>query len=111
VGVNFFPAFLYEPFRLVFEKEGKSGNENPGISVKAPESIIADHIDYMVKVAGEDCVAIGSDFDGVSALPEGVTGSDFFPVLEAELRSRGYSEKRIEKIFNANFVRVLEEWD
>jgi len=111
VGVNFFSAFLYEPFRLVFEKEGKNGNENPVISVKAPKSIIADHIDYMVKVAGEDCVAIGSDFDGVSILPEGVTGSDFFPVLEAELRSRGYSEKRIEKIFNANFVRVLEEWD
>jgi membrane dipeptidase len=111
VGVNFFSAFLYEPFRLVFEKEEKNGNPNPGISVKAPWPTIADHIDYMVNVAGEDCVAIGSDFDGISALPEGVTGSDFFPVLEAELRSRGYSEKRIDKIFNANFVRVLEEWD
>jgi membrane dipeptidase len=111
VGVNFFSAFLYEPFRLVFEKEEKNGNQHPCISVKVPKSIIADHIDYIVKLIGEDCVAIGSDFDGVSALPEGVTGSDFFPVLEAELRSRGYSEKRIDKIFNANFVRVFEEWD
>jgi membrane dipeptidase len=56
-------------------------------------------------------VALGSDFDGVPALPEGVTGCDFYPVLEAELKSRGYTEQRIEKIFNANFLRLLEVWD
>jgi len=111
VGVNFFSAFLHEPFRLAFENEKKNGNLKPCISVDVPQSIVADHIDYMVKIAGEDCVAMGSDFDGVSALPEGVTGSDFYPILEVELRSRGYSEKRIEKIFNGNFLRVLEEWD
>jgi len=112
VGVNFFPGFLYEPFRLVFAKEEKSGKQHPAVSanIPVPQSIIADHIDYMVKLAGEDCVALGSDFDGVSSLPEGVTGSDFYPVLEAELRSRGYTEKRIEKIFNGNFLRVLEDW-
>jgi membrane dipeptidase len=110
VGVNFFSAFLYEPFRLVFENEEKNGNATPGISVKVPQSIIADHIDYMMKVAGEDSVALGSDFDGIPAAPQGVTGSDFYPALEAELRSRGYSEKRIEKIFNGNFLRVLEAW-
>jgi membrane dipeptidase len=111
VGVNFFSCFLCEPFREVFEREEKNGNPDPVVSVHVPQSIIADHIDYMVKAAGEDCVALGSDFDGVSALPEGVTGSDFYPVLEAELRSRGYSEKRIEKIFSGNFLRVLEDWD
>jgi membrane dipeptidase len=111
VGANFFSGFLYEPFRLAFEKEEKNGNQHPEVSINVPQSIIADHIDYMVKVAGEDCVALGSDFDGVSALPEGITGSDFYPVLETELRSRGYSEERIAKIFNGNFLRVLEEWD
>jgi len=111
VGVNFYSGFLYEPFRLAYQKDNKNGNPKPDDSVNVPQSIIADHIDYMVKVAGEDCVALGSDFDGISFSPQGVTGSDFYPVLEAELRSRGYSEKRIEKIFNANFLRVLEEWD
>jgi len=111
VGVNFFSGFLYEPFRLALEKEEKNGNPKPEVSFKAPQSIIADHIDYMVKVAGEDCVALGSDFDGISAAPQGVTGSDFYPVLEAELRLRGYSEKRIAKIFNGNFLRLLEEWE
>jgi len=110
-GVNFFSAFLYEPFRLVFENEDKNGNKDTDGFVNVPQSIIADHIDYMVKVAGEDCVALGSDFDGIPAAPQGVTGSDFYPLLEAELRSRGYSEKRIEKIFSANFLRVLEAWE
>jgi membrane dipeptidase len=118
VGVNFFSGFLSEAYRLQFDEIAKTdpstatlNKEPPGMSVKVPKSIIADHIDYLVKAAGEDCVALGSDFDGVPALPDGVTGSDFYPVLEAELRSCGYSEKRIGKIFNANFLRVLEEWD
>lgn len=109
VGVNFYSLFLSEPFRLDFASN-VSSTKNSG-PVQVPQSLIADHIDYMVSIAGEDCVAIGSDFDGMSALPSGVTGSDFFPVLEAELRFRGYSESRIEKIFNANFLRLLEEWE
>jgi membrane dipeptidase len=119
VGVNFFSAFLSEPFRLNFQ-ELRSANQGSSagakvsssdISVIVPMTIIADHIDYMVKMAGEDCVALGSDFDGIPAAPQGVTGSDFYPVLEAELKSRGYTEKRIEKIFSANFLRLLEAWD
>ena len=120
VGVNFFAAFLSETFRQKFEKNpncvtGKEANETanlPPVCVPdIPVSLIADHIDYMVNLAGEDCVALGSDFDGIPYAPNGVTGSDFYPLLEAELRSRGYTEKRIGKIFNGNFLRVLEEWD
>ena len=111
VGVNFFSGFLSEAFRQAREKLAQSGNSASEIQVKVPTSIIADHIDYMVKLAGEDCVGLGSDFDGIPAAPEGVTGCDFFPVLETELQKRGYSEKQIDKIFNKNFIRVLEEWD
>jgi len=106
-GVNFFSAYLSEPCRLRYENN--AGPSTPELHV--PSSLIADHIDYMVNMAGEDCVALGSDFDGIPDLPEGVSGCEFFPVLEEELRSRGYTEKRIEKIFSANFLRVLEEWD
>ena len=110
VGVNFFSAFLSELFRQSYERNNNA--VTPAVaSVHVPMSLIADHIDYMVNMAGEDCVALGSDFDGIPAAPQGVTGSDFYPVLEAELRARGYTEKRIEKIFNLNFLRVLEEWD
>jgi membrane dipeptidase len=112
VGVNFYSSFLSEPFRLAYAEERKK--EEPkaeNVTVKVPQSIIADHIDYMLNLAGEDGVALGSDFDGITAAPEGVTGCDFYPSLEAELRTRGYTEKRIEKIFNGNFLRVLEGWD
>ncbi|MDR0497731.1 MAG: dipeptidase [Treponema sp.] len=110
VGVNFYSGFLSESFRQKYEKMLDS-LDSASIVDSAPQSIIADHIDYMVKIAGEDCVALGSDFDGIPAAPQGVTGSDFYPFLEAELRSRGYTEKRIAKIFNENFLRVLEAWD
>jgi len=102
VGVNFYSAFLSESFRQ---------NRDSVPPVHVPMTIVADHIDYMLNIAGEDCIALGSDFDGISAVPEGITGSDFYPVLETELRNRGYSEKRIEKIFSLNFLRVLGEWD
>lgn len=111
VGVNFFSGFLSEPYRKAFEPHMTDGNSKEEVQVKVPMSIIADHIDYMVNIAGEDCVGLGSDFDGIPNAPEGVTGCDFFPRLEVELYSRGYSEKRIEKIFNGNFMRVLKAWE
>jgi membrane dipeptidase len=107
-GVNFFSAFLSEDFRKSYEAHN---GDAASFTVKVPSTVIADHIDYMVNIAGEDCVALGSDFDGIPAAPEGVTGSDFYPALEAELTGRGYSENRIEKIFSANFARVLDEWN
>ena len=121
VGINFFSGFLNEIYRLQFDELLKKdpsiiekamyNRQALDISIKVPFSDIADHIDYIVKIAGEDNVALGSDFDGIPASPEGVTGSDFYPILETELKSRGYSDKRIEKVFNANFLRVLEAWD
>jgi len=108
VGVNFFSGFLSEEFRRLSMQSKLEDATN--ISVHVPMSIIADHIVYMVDIAGEDCVALGSDFDGIPATPEGVTGSDFYPVLESELKSRGFSEQRIEKIFSGNFLRLLEVW-
>jgi hypothetical protein len=51
----------------------------------------------------EDCVPLGSD--GVPGFPEAIIGSDFYTVLEAELHSCGYSEKRIEKIFNGKLFK------
>ena len=121
VGVNFCSSFLNDPFRLQLTEVLKNdpslrekimtAKHVPGITVNVPMTDIVDHIDYMVNLAGEDSVALGSDFDGIPAAPDGVTGCDFYPVLEAELRSRGYSENRIEKIFNANFTRLLKVWD
>jgi len=70
--------------------------------------VLVDHIDHMVKVAGIDHVGLGSDFDGVDTLPEGITGVDGLPKITAALVERGYSDADIKKILGGNFLRVFE---
>jgi membrane dipeptidase len=138
VGVCFFPAFLSEAYRLAFESDcgdifseisfiEKKYTGSPALHaeysrldsrlasrlsrVRVPLSAVADHIDYIVSLGGEDCVALGSDFDGVFSLPEGMGGCDVYPAIEKELKKRGYSEKSLAKIFRENFLRVLAEHD
>lgn len=73
-----------------------------------PLSVLVDHVDHMVKVAGIDHVGLGSDFDGVDALPEGLSGIDGLPRITLELVKRGYSDEDILKILGGNFMRVFE---
>ncbi|MGB5848953.1 MAG: dipeptidase, partial [Ignavibacteriaceae bacterium] len=59
-------------------------------------SQVADHIDRVVELAGIDYVGLGSDFDGVRALPVGLSDVSMYPNLIAELLKRDYSEEDIE---------------
>ena len=70
---------------------------------------IVDHIDHIVKLVGIDHVGIGSDFDGVQAVPSDLKSVADLPNLTAELLRRGYSEKDIDKILGGNMLRVMEE--
>ena len=70
---------------------------------------VADHIDYVVDLVGIDHVGLGSDFDGVFALPEGLNDASHYPNLIAELLRRGYPEDDIAKILGGNALRVWEE--
>jgi membrane dipeptidase len=68
-----------------------------------------DHIVHAVEVAGIDHVGIGSDFDGVPALPEGLQTAAGLPRITARLLERGMSEADVEKILGGNFMRVFEQ--
>ncbi len=70
---------------------------------------VADHIDRIVQLAGIDHVGIGSDFDGVGTLPEGLKDVSGYPNLIAELMRRGYSVEDITKICSRNIFRVWNE--
>ena len=70
---------------------------------------VAMHIDHVVELVGIDHVGFGSDFDGVSALPDGLKDVSYFPDLIAALLQRGYSEEDIEKICSGNLLRVWNE--
>jgi membrane dipeptidase len=68
---------------------------------------VADHIDYVRKVAGIDHVGYGSDFDGISAAPAGLDDVSMFPALTAELLRRGYNEIEVKKVIGLNMLRVM----
>jgi membrane dipeptidase len=70
---------------------------------------VVDHIDHIVKLIGIDHVGIGSDFDGVQAVPRDLATVADLPNLTKELLRRGYSEEDIDKILGGNILRVMEE--
>ncbi len=70
---------------------------------------IVDHIDHVVKLVGIDHVGIGSDFDGIQAVPADLKSVADLPNLTTELLKRGYSESDIDKILGGNMLRVMEE--
>lgn len=69
----------------------------------------AECIDHIVKIAGIDHVGIGTDFDGINSVPQGLEDVSKMPALTAALLRRGYKEQDIRKIMGANFLRVMRE--
>lgn len=70
---------------------------------------IADHIDHIVKVAGIDCVGIGSDFDGINKAPQQMTDVSCYPYLTQELLTRKYTREQIHKVLGANLMRAFAQ--
>lgn len=77
--------------------------------VRATIDDVVAHIDHVVKIAGIDAVGIGSDFDGVGCVPEGLDEVSKYPNLTRKLLEHGYSAKDIQKIYGANTLRVMRE--
>jgi len=70
---------------------------------------VVTHIDHVVKIAGIDHVGIGSDFDGITAPPQGLENVSKMPYLVAALLKRGYSDRDIKKILGENYLRVIRD--
>lgn len=68
---------------------------------------LADHVEHIARVAGADNVGIGSDYDGVTYLPDGMEGVDGYPLLFVELMRRGWSDADLAKLAGGNLLRVL----
>jgi membrane dipeptidase len=103
IGVNFYTLFS-EPFA--------AEDIYSGIARKVKGAGIQDivrHINHIVKTGGIDSVALGSDFDGIDLVPEGLENASRLPALFDALEKAGYSEDEIEKIKFRNAFRVIEE--
>jgi membrane dipeptidase len=75
----------------------------PAVTIAA----VADHIDYIAKVAGHDHVGIGGDLDGIEVTIPGLSGVDGYPNLFAELIRRGWSDGDLAKLAGGNILRVM----
>jgi len=78
----------------------------------APRATLAEaanHIDHIRKVAGIDHIGLGSDFDGITQVPQGLEDVSKFPSLIAELLRRGYKDDEIRKIVGRNILRVMRD--
>ena len=76
---------------------------------RAAISDVADHIEYAIRVAGEDHVGIGGDLDGIESTPVGLESVADYPKLFAELLRRGHSEAQLKKLAGGNVLRVMRQ--
>lgn len=77
--------------------------------LRAPLSLLLNHLDHIVQLIGVDGVGIGSDFDGIESPPLGLDDVSYLPNLTKALKERGYSNKDIKKILGENFVRIFKQ--
>jgi membrane dipeptidase len=106
---------------LITDLRAKYGNDTAAITrdinqwrashpePRATLSQVADQIDYVRKVAGVDHVGIGSDFDGITEVVQGLEDVSTFPALFAELARRGWSDADLRKLAGENLLRVFAQ--
>lgn len=76
---------------------------------RPPLKSLIDHIDHVAQVAGIDHVGLGSDFDGITSLPQGIDSVADLPKITEALFQRGYTRDQIDKILGGNLLRVMRE--
>ncbi|GAC1479682.1 MAG: dipeptidase [Gemmatimonadaceae bacterium] len=132
VNVNFYSRFIDPRFRAEAERVerelrvGSGGTTVPAADsakrqatldsirrarfaglTQTPLAVLIDHIDHIAKIAGVDHVGLGSDFDGVSALPLQMDDVTKLPRIAQALLDRGYSSADVKKILGGNMLRVM----
>lgn len=83
----------------------REGHPAPVVRV----SDVADHVEAARDTMGVAHVGLGSDFDGVSDLPDGLDDVSGYPRLLAELSARGWSDEELLALAGRNAMRVLRD--
>jgi membrane dipeptidase len=92
IGLNFANGFL--------RSDGRWQSENGLDSMMR-------HLDHLLKHAGEDCVGLGSDFDG-ARIPSQIGDATGLQNLTAAMSAHGYGDQLVKKLTTDNWMRVLE---
>lgn len=108
VNVNFYSVFIDPAFRARAESLGENTEAIRALP-RPPLSVLLDHFEHIIRVAGIDHVGLGSDFDGVGGLlPAGMDDVTRLPLIAQGLLDRGYSEADVRKVLGGNMLRVME---
>lgn len=126
VMVNFYPGFLVPDstralrrFNQYEEELRKKTSDEKEIQIALerfrrenpiPEATIhhaVDHIEHIIKIAGIDHVGLGSDFDGINAVPKQLEDVSTYPLITQELLNRGYKKEQILKVLGGNLLRAM----
>ncbi|MGE5708239.1 MAG: membrane dipeptidase, partial [Bacteroidota bacterium] len=65
-------------------------------------------IEYLRDLVGARFIGLGSDFDGISSTPPGLSDPTDVPQLLARLRERGFSEEEVQSIAGGNWRRLFQ---
>ena len=94
---------------MTFQGAGEISRKALSGLANAPVSLLVEHARHILNVGGEDCLGLGSDFDGVDSLPQGITGVQFLPLLVMEMEKHGIASRVIDKICYQNTYRFFHE--
>ncbi len=135
VMVNFYAAFVSEPFRLAWnilqpEREaaeraatehahraGKTVTYAAELQIarsfhpripRPPLSALLNHIEHILRVCGTSHVGFGSDFDGTPLAPEGIDSAADLLKITASLLQRGWQPSQLRGLLGENVLRVLD---
>ncbi|MEJ2336811.1 MAG: membrane dipeptidase [Gemmatimonadales bacterium] len=124
LGVVFFSGYLDAEFWLAaseigarLENEGTETGSNPRSALAhavseevtpVPFERLLAHFHHAISVVGPEHVGLGSDFDGVIALPEGLVDVRDLPKITSALAASGLSAGELSAVLGGNLRRAIE---
>ena len=136
IMINFYPAFIEETWRSAWNALAPARDseqaalhrqtEETGVAVthsasnaiderfakslpRPPLDALIDHIDHACQIVGTEHVGLGSDFDGICALPQGLDSAADLPKIADALTLRGYTESQLRGILGETLLRVMRQ--
>ncbi len=88
VGLNLYPAFLGDHANI--------------------DTILA-HLEHFWALGGEETVAMGGDWDGISETPRGISNIADLATLYETLLRNNYRETLVRSLFYSNMMRIVKK--